>query len=188
MLTAIEIPSIELILFIIAILIAVVGKIVEASRGLRRRSLENQKRRQRRFGEEEKATPPVVVRRPPMRSAPIPMPTMTLPFPTAPDTEPTTTRPFPMAPDTEPTTAPPPQPRRRLPHRPARVAEPAAVAPPTPARPRPVRRVAELPATIHEPAVHPVVRQLENHEGLQAAYIMFEIMGPPRALRPYGRR
>jgi len=180
---AVELPPFEILLFIIAALIAVANRVVDAARKARRKSAEEQRRRDEaegvRLGEAPRRQvrptpvlppPPPVMRRPPT-PPPLPYPSPQVP-PQAPPQAPRPMRP-----------APPP--RRHPPRLKLGQAEvvPNAV----------LRRMAKpLPAAwgfrrtgagVHRAAF----RLRQNPERLRDAIILREILGPPVALRRAGR-
>ncbi|MHC4549627.1 MAG: hypothetical protein ACYTEZ_12715 [Planctomycetota bacterium] len=151
---AIEAPPWEIILFLVAALIAIANRIVEAARSVRRKSLDEQRRRTGQEGVrfEEPKPPPAV-------------PTLPFPSPTVPP------RPPPSRP---PRRRPPPRlqlGREELAPAPdlLRMAKPLPPAPPPHARKERLRELVEM------------LRGDPSH--LQDAILIREILGPPRAFR-----
>jgi len=152
-LSASDFPSPEFIIFAVAILLGIIGKIVEFSKKVRKRSLEETERRDRQFGEDLGEAPepppvepaPVRVRIEPVRR---PLPPR-IPW-----------RPVPgLSPEFRDSPPPPPPVTFRPP------AIRTVVAPPRPAPP------------------HPVLRMLRLRHGARTGIILSEILGPPKAAR-----
>jgi len=125
---AADFPSPEFIIFAVAILLGIIGKVVEFSKQVRKKSLEETEQREQQFGADlEEASEPPPVEAPPERREPVrrplpvripwrPMPGMSPEFPTRP--------------------VPPPAVPLRPPQRPR-----AAVAPPGPPSPHAMLRM-----------------------------------------------
>jgi len=161
----------EIFLFIIAAIIAVIQKVWEASREVRRRSMERERRENREGGatlEDEPPPPPSTGRALPAPSRRPQAPGPLLPPPPA--------RPRPKV--------------RPLPPRPAReAARPAPMprpqAPAPAARARPVSRAPQVTdlRRQHRLRAHVFAMLRDRAGGLRDAVILREVLGPPRALR-----
>jgi len=183
MTAAVELPPFEILLFIIAALIAVTNRVVEAARKARRKAAEEQRRRDQAEGVQLEDAPRQQVR-----------PTPVLPPPPPMLRRPPTPPPLPYPAPQAPPQAPPPAPRPMLPAPPPRRHPPrlklgqAEVVPDAA-----LRRLAKpLPAawgvrgsrrSVH----HAAARLRQDPERLRDAIILREILGPPVALRRAGR-
>ncbi|HEX5136174.1 MAG TPA: hypothetical protein VFY93_04320 [Planctomycetota bacterium] len=151
---AVDFPSPEFIIFAVAILLGVIGKIVEFSRQVRRKSLEETERTERQFGSDLGEAPEP----PPVAPPPKPPPALRLDLFRRPLPPREPSRPVPGTSFEFPTTPVPPPVVR--PHAPRSV-----VAPPEPLREHPLRKL------------------LRERRGARTGILLAEILGPPKALR-----
>jgi hypothetical protein len=101
-LLAIEFPPVEFLIFAVAILLGVIGKIVEFSKKLREKSIENEQKAEKQFGEDLGEAPEPRRAEVPIRLELVrrPLPRRELPLPVA-------QAPVPGRPPSPPTMAPP---------------------------------------------------------------------------------
>ena len=160
----------ELILFLIAAIIAGVSRIVEGARAVRRRTVEAQRKQEERTGidlgelDREPKEPP---RQPEPEPLNLPLPTygVPLPFPPQPAPEPEAER----------------EPRPRLVLRGPEASEPAAPARLIHPALRPSKQV-QAPRARRHPLAHTL---REGGRAVREAIVIREILGPPRAIRPW---
>jgi len=178
MLAAVELPPFEILLFIIAALIAVGNRVVDVARKARRKSAEEQRRRDQAEGvqldeskqpavQQERLEPrPVAPPRPPVapRPPPLPYPTTQVPL--------------------QPRPVPPP-PRR---HPPRLKLGSAEVPPPTELRRTLKKPPAKWGRRRARTQVHRAAARLrQDPQSLRDAIILREVLGPPVAFRRFGR-
>jgi hypothetical protein len=180
MLADVELPPFEILLFIVAAIIAIANRVVDAARKARRRAAEEQRRRDRAEGVRLEEAP----RRPQVMPPPAP-PVAPRPPPAVPPRPVPPPLPFP-SPQVPPQMQPAPPPRR---HPPRLQLGPAEVQPPPElwrvAKPLPSEWGAARRMRL---GVHPAAERLrKDPECLREAIILREVLGPPIAYRPLRR-